>query len=182
MYGLINNAMRNMIVESYGEPTWDEIHRESGVIGDPYLAVRSYDDSVTYDFVGAAAKVLDTPAETCLELFGEYWILKAAPENFSALLDATGADVLEFFENLNELHDRITTTFVDYLPPTFIVKKKTNSVAHVDYISTREGLTPFVVGIIRGVSERFSTPISIRNQKSVPVESGEHTVFELEVG
>ena len=58
MYGLINNAMRSMIREKFGDEQWDRIQEASGVPEDSFLTMRSYDDAVTYDLVGAAAEVL----------------------------------------------------------------------------------------------------------------------------
>ncbi len=81
MYGLINNAMRGMIRENFGDEQWDKIQEVSGVPADSFLTMRSYDDSVTYNLVGAAAEVLGEPVETCLQLFGEYWVLETASKS-----------------------------------------------------------------------------------------------------
>lgn len=181
MYGLINSALRNMIREEHGEEIWQRINEKSDV-QNPFLTLRSYEDDETYRLVGATAEVLDTTGEACLEVFGKYWLLKGAPEHFSSLLDATGSNVIDFFQNLDALHDRISTTFVDYRPPTFKVDRISETSIQLHYISGRVGLTPFVTGIIHGVSERFATPVTITEQHSQEVKDGEHTVFHLTIG
>ena len=78
--------------------------------------------------------------------------------------------------------DRITGTFVDYVPPEFRVESLGENRHLIHYISKREGLTPFVVGLLNGLSLRFETELEIVSQETLPVESGEHTVFEVVVG
>jgi len=41
------------------------------------------------------------------------------------------------------------------------VKINTANSAVIRYVSSREGLTPFVIGIIAGIGERFDTAIHI---------------------
>ena len=61
MYGLINNALKGMIEERFGEDQWQQVLTESGVPEDSFLTMRSYDDEITYSLAGAASKVLDAP-------------------------------------------------------------------------------------------------------------------------
>ena len=149
----------------------------SGVPPDCFLTMRSYDDSIVYDLVAATSRVLAAPAEKCLELFGRYWLLNSAPRSYSNLLEVTGQDLLEFLENLDALHDRITSTFTDFKPPTFRLERHSENKAKLHYISTRQGLTPFVEGLLYGTAERFSVSLDIVDTESLPVGKGEHTVF-----
>lgn len=181
MYGLIHKELRSMILDNYGEDTWGRVLKESGVPEDSFLTMRAYDDSVAYDLVGACSKVLALPAEACLEAFGRYWLLCSAPRTYESLLDVTGQAVFEFLENLDALHDRITTTFIDYRPPTFRVERQNENRAQVHYISTRQGLSPFVAGLLAGIGERFGVGLEILDTEKVPVDTGEHTVFTIAV-
>lgn len=182
MYGLINSALRSMIREKFGDEQWEQVLAKSGVPGDSFLTMRSYDDAITYQLAGAASKVLDAPVETCLELFGEYWVLETASKNYGELMDAAGNDLVEFLRNMNALHDRITGTFVNYVPPEFQVEQLEDGRHRIHYISKRQGLTPFVVGLLKGLAIRFSTDLVIVQQDSQDVEAGEHTVFEVTTG
>ena len=51
----------------------------------------------------------------------------------------------------------------------------------IHYISTRQGLTPFVVGLLKGLAKRFESELTIHSQTAIPVTSGEKTVFEVTV-
>ncbi|MEH6635513.1 MAG: heme NO-binding domain-containing protein [Halioglobus sp.] len=180
MYGLINNSLKDMIQKKFGEEKWQEVLKTSGVPEGSFLTMRSYDDALTYSLAGAASEVLGAPVDACLEMFGEYWVLETATKSYGVLLDAAGTDMLEFLSNMNALHDRITSTFLDYVPPEFYVEK--NDSGHkIHYVSKREGLTPFVVGLLKGLAIRFECTLNILDQSEVDVEQGAHTIFHVEV-
>lgn len=181
MYGLINSSLQNMIRKNFGDGTWDKIISESGVPLDSFLSMRSYDDEITYKLVGATSTVLNTPASECLRLFGHHWVLEVAGKSYGPLLDAAGNDMVEFLRNMNALHDRISGTFVEFVPPQFKVEEVTDGHYNIHYLSTREGLSPFVYGLLEGLAIRFNSELTILKQTDVPVENGEHTVFEVMV-
>lgn len=186
MYGLINNSLKSMILEQFGEEQWQQVLSASGVPEDSFLTMRSYDDQVTYALAGAASDVLGAPVEACLEMFGEYWVLETAAKSYGPLLDAAGRDMIEFLGNMNALHDRITSTFLNYVPPEFFVESEGEGEGggnryKIHYVSQREGLTPFVVGLLKGLAKRFSNNITILSQTEMPVEQGAHTTFTVEI-
>jgi guanylate cyclase soluble subunit beta len=181
MYGLINGTLKDLINEKYGDETWNRIVSVSNVANDSFLSMNIYDDATTYDLVNAGSKVLGMPPEALLEMFGEYWIAETGAKYFGTLMQATGNHLIEFLDNLNVLHDRITDAFVDYVPPDFRVETLTAGHYRIHYVSKREGLTPFVVGLLNGLATRFDQKMEIISQKAVPVTSGEHTVFEVTV-
>ena len=180
MYGLINNSLKDMIREKFGEEKWQEVLKISGVPEDSFLTMRSYDDALTYSLAGAASDVLGAPVDTCLEMFGEYWVLETATKSYGILLDAAGGDMMEFLGNMNALHDRITSTFLNYVPPEFYVEEKDGG-HQIHYLSKRKGLTPFVVGLLKGLAIRFEHTLKILDQWDVDVEQGTHTIFQVEL-
>jgi len=181
VYGLINSSLQRMIREKFGEEQWIRVFSASGVPEDSFLSMRSYDDAITYDLVTAASAVLGAPVEACLEMFGEWWVLQTAARSYGPLMDAAGQDLVQFLSNMNALHDRITGTFVNYVPPEFRVETVEGGRHRIHYISKRQGLTPFVVGLLKGLATRFDSDLEIHSQTAVPVTSGEHTVFEVTV-
>ena len=87
--------------------------------------------------------------------------------------------MLEFLGNLNALHDRISTTFLDYQPPEFRVSQFENNRMDVEYISHREGLNSFVAGLLIALSNRFGEPMTIQEVEDLSVSDGTHTRFKL---
>ena len=181
MYGLINSALQNMIREKFGDEQWNKVLARSGVPEDSFLTMRSYDDALTYQLAGAASEVLGAPVETCLEMFGEYWVLETASKSYATLMDASGDTMVEFLGNMNSLHDRITGTFLNYVPPEFRVEELEPPRYRIHYISERKGLTPFVDGLLKGLAIRFGSQLEIHSREDVEAGEGTHTVYEVSV-
>ncbi|NQX88373.1 MAG: heme NO-binding domain-containing protein [Halioglobus sp.] len=180
MYGLINSSLKSMIIQNYGEESWRQVLISSGVPEDSFLAMRSYDDSVTYALIEAASDFLQTPVDKCLEMFGEFWVLETAAKSYEELLSTTGRTMVEFLQNMNQLHDRITSTLLDYVPPEFSVEEKG---AHylIHYRSQRQGLIAFVVGLLNGLAIRFNCQINIVSIKEEQLGQGTHAIFETRI-
>ncbi len=184
MYGLINSAMQDMIVDKFGADQWAAIHAHSKVPEDAFLSMRSYDDALTYQLVASASEVLEAPVDTCLEMFGLYWVEEIATKSFAPLMETTGTHTIDFLNNLNALHDRISSTFTDYVPPEFQVEDTGEGSCHfrVHYYSKRDGLTAFVVGLLQGLADHFGDRLEIIGVDIQPQDpSGTHSIFELKV-
>jgi guanylate cyclase soluble subunit beta len=180
MYGLINKALKTMIIDGHGTQVWDRILQQSAVSEDSFTTMEQYNDDVTYALVGATSEVLESPAAVCLELFGHYWATVTAPNAYEMLFQSTGENLFEFLDNVNSLHDRITSTFIDYVPPHFIVTKDKNKMELV-YESQREGLTPFLIGIIKGLADRFEVEVAFQSIEARAVHKGETSVITMHI-
>jgi len=183
VYGLINSALQDMIVTHFGEDQWRAIHRHSQVPEDSFLTMRRYDDRITYRLAEAASELLEAPMDTCMDLFGRHWVSAIATKNFAALMDATGSDTVSFLRNVNALHDRIHSTFVDYLPPEFRLEaiEGFDDRYRVHYHSERKGLTAFVTGLLHGLAEHFGDSIAIHGVTIDDSGEGTHSIFEITV-
>ena len=158
MYGMVNKAVRGLVLEQFGEDAWKAIYGKADA-PENFDAFHQYDDAVTYGLVGAAAEVLELPANTILYAFGEYWVLKVAAKSYADLLDTTGTDFLSFVKGLDQMHSRIKVTFPNYRPPSFRVKVLADDKFQLDYYSDREGLLPFVDGLMHGLATHFEQKI-----------------------
>jgi hypothetical protein len=160
MYGLVNEAVRGMVLEQFGQAAWDDI-RAQAKAPESFDAFEQYDDAITYGLVDAAAAILELPAEKILHTFGEYWVLRIAVEQFPEIMSNTGSDFLPFVKGLDHLHSRIRVTFPDYTPPSFRVTVLADDRFQLDYYSEREGLLPFVEGLLHGLAIHFKLTIQI---------------------
>jgi hypothetical protein len=162
MYGMVNEAVRGLVIENFGEDTWTQIHSKAGT-PKLFVPMESYDDAITYNLVGAATEVLGLEAEVILKTFGVYWVESVATKHYADMMNQTGVSFYEFLNNLDSMHQRMKSTFPDYQPPSFRVLKKGPQLLQVDYYSKREGLLPFVEGLISGLSKHFDQPIEIKH-------------------
>ncbi|MEY3022465.1 MAG: hypothetical protein RIS86_1663 [Planctomycetota bacterium] len=155
MYGLINKAVEGLVRSKFGDETWDRIRTRAGLPDEPFVSMEQYPDKTTYDLVGAASAELGAPAEAILEEFGRYWVLYTAQVGYGELMKSAGRSLPEFLRNLDQLHTRVRLSFPDLKPPSFAVSAETESSLDLRYYSDRPGLAPLVVGLVKGLGERF---------------------------
>lgn len=161
MYGLINLAVHDLVTSQFGEAAWAEICAKAGV-GDPsFITMVKYPDDLTYRLVGAASETLGVPADVVLERFGEFWTVYSAQAGFGHLLDFAGDNLVEFIQNLDTMHTRIALTFPQLEPPSFWCTEVTPQGLRLHYRSSRAGLAPLVIGMVKGLGKRFGTPVTV---------------------
>ncbi len=165
MYGLVNKAVEGLIRSKFGDETWGKIRADAGVPDEPFMSMESYDDSVTYNLVGSACKVLNLPAEAVLEEFGKYWVLYTAEAGFGGLMQSAGGSFPLFIRNLDALHTRVKLSFPNLQPPSFQVADEGERSLVLHYHSHRQGLAPFVIGLLKGLASRFQVDAEIAYER-----------------
>jgi hypothetical protein len=160
VYGMINEAMRRHVEETAGADAWGRIAVRADAPRS-FASLHYYDDAVTYALVGAASTELGAPAEDLLRSFGHYWSLRVGPENYADILGATGTDVVSVLTHLDEMHARLQVLYPELRPPSFTVVDDGSDSFEVHYTSEREGLAPFVVGLLEGLGDLYGTPAKV---------------------
>jgi hypothetical protein len=177
MFGIVNKAVRQMVIERHGEDVWRRIRDVGGVSFDHFEVLDSYPDEVTLNLVSAACEVLGVDRTALLKLFGEYWIQFVWDSEYRHLIHATGRSFPDFVANLDQLHVRLVATFRAYAPPSFRLVAREESQITLHYSSQREGWLPFVGGILEGVGRRFGLRVSV---EFLPRPQGaDHDVLRL---
>jgi len=163
MYGLVNRAVEDLVRERFGPEAWERIKHRAGLDIDLFISMDAYPDDVTYRLVGAASEELGVPAAQLLEAFGEYWILYTAEQGYGELLRMGGSSLLEFLQNLHDLHSHVALSFPHLQPPSFWLSDVSEGNARLHYQSSRAGLAPMVVGLWKGLGRRFATPVVVEH-------------------
>lgn len=161
MYGMVNKAIEQMVCAKHGEEVWEAIKVKAQVDVEAFISNEPYDDDVTYRLVAAASSVLGLPAETVLKAFGRYWVLETAQKSYGALMRSSGKNLAEFLVNLDHMHTRVKLMFPKLIPPRIECHAITSSSLQLRYFSHRPGLAPFVIGLVEGLGEMFSTPAEV---------------------
>jgi hypothetical protein len=161
MYGLVNQSFYSMIIDNYGLESWNEIKKFSGVDIEIFISNHPYEDNLTYELIGAATEVLKKEVNHLLEEFGEYWILNTGAKKYGELMKAGGEHFSSFINNLPRFHDRIILIYPEMKPPEFKVSTSNNVDFILDYYSERQGLTYFVIGLLKGIAIMFSQKIEV---------------------
>jgi hypothetical protein len=116
------------------------------------------------------------PADSILNQFGRWWVLKTAKHGYGQLLAAGGRDLGEFLQNLPNFHTRISMVFTALQQPEFRCTELAPRQVRLHYISQRRGLSAFVIGLLEGLGEMFSVVVQIVHEQQA--ESGaDHDVF-----
>lgn len=161
MYGIVNKAIQDLIIDNFGEDKWETIKEKSGVDIDFFLSNEPYDDDITYKLAGAAAEVLDISVGEVLNAFGEWWVLKTGKEKYGGLMEAGGNNLKEFLVNLPLFHNRIMLMYPKLTPPEFKVSNLEENSIHIHYHSKRLGLQEFVRGLLAGLSKMYNVDSKI---------------------
>ncbi len=175
---MVNKAVEDMVVMHHGEAMWERIKAKAGVDVEVFMSNEGYPDEITYNLVAAASDVLHRPVEQILHSFGEHWVLHTAQEGYGGLMKAAGKTLPEFLQNLPNFHARVSMIFPKLQPPRFQCSDLTDRSLKLHYFSTRQGLAPFVVGLMSGLGKMFDTPVTVR-LVAARAAGADHDVFEV---
>lgn len=166
MYGMVNRALEEMIIERFGSSAWQRVKEQSAVDVEVFISNNGYPDEMTYKLVGAASQILEMPTDEILKAFGRHWVLQTARDGYGELLSAGGRDLPEFLRNLPAFHARVSLIFPHLRPPRFSCFDVTDDSLGLRYYSDRPGLAPFVLGLLNGLGEVFNTPVRVCQESS----------------
>jgi hypothetical protein len=178
MYGIVNQAIEDLVKANFGDVKWDKVKERSGVDLDFFISNEPYDDEITFKLAIAASEELYIPIEDVLHAFGEWWVLKTGKEKYGGLMEAGGNDLKEFLINLPVFHNRIMLIYPKLTPPEFKVSNLENNSIHVHYFSKRKGLEEFVKGLLSGLGKMYNTPVIV-DQIESRRNGADHDVFKV---
>lgn len=178
MYGIVNQAIEDLVKSSFGEDQWEKVKERSGVDMDFFISNEPYDDDITFKLAVAVSEEMDISLDQVLQAFGEWWVLKTGKEKYGGLMEAGGNNLKEFLINLPIFHNRIMLIYPKLTPPEFKVSNLEDNSIHLHYFSKREGLQEFVRGLIAGLGKMYNTPVEIALIES-RMAGDNHEVFKV---
>ena len=179
MYGMINIALEQLIVEERGQEYWEMVKRKAGFEDLIFTYMESYDDDVTDKLVSVASAELDIEADKLLEDFGAYWVLKTVQKSYANFFKMGGTNVREFMHNLDHIHKRFSVSFRDIKAPQFKVTDEDAKGMTIAYISERNNYLPLTLGLIKGLYEHFNQKGSVSVIGSKEIDAEKAYIIEL---
>ncbi|GCB79640.1 hypothetical protein scyTo_0016016 [Scyliorhinus torazame] len=179
MYGFINTCLKSLVIEKFGEETWEAL-RSQAEVQETFMTFNVYDDAITLRLVQAASQMLNLPAEAVLKLFGGYFFTFCKASGYDRMLRTLGGSLMEFIENLDALHSYLALSYQEMKAPSFRVEKREDGEMWLHYYSDRRGLCHIVPGIIEAVAKDFfdtEVEMEILNHSEESTEMMEHVVF-----
>ncbi|XP_036393528.1 guanylate cyclase soluble subunit beta-2-like [Megalops cyprinoides] len=180
-YGFINTCLKSLVIDKFGEETWDKLRNEASV-QDTFMTFEVYKDDITMRLVAEACKLLDVEPDVVLRQFGEYFFEFCKRSGYDHMLRTLGGNLFEFIENLDALHSYLSLSYKEMNAPSFRVEKNSDGTMLLHYYSDRKGLCHIVPGIIGAVAKDFfksEIRMEIVNQMEEGERTGkrEHVVF-----
>ena len=158
MKGVIFNLAEEVVVGAYGEDTWDALLDATGLNGS-YTSLGSYPDEDLFALVGAAASLLQVPADAVVRMIGEGAMPLLAdryPDFFTP-----HQETRSFLLTLNEIiHSEVRKLYPGADVPEFQFDDRDPERLLIEYHSARR-LCSLAEGFIVGAARHFGETASI---------------------
>ncbi|XP_073439441.1 guanylate cyclase soluble subunit beta-2-like [Dendrobates tinctorius] len=183
MYGFINTCLKSLVIEQFGEDTWQKL-KSLAEVQDTFMTYEVYDDVITLRMVKEACRMLNVSEEEVLKLFGAYFFSFCKQSGYDRMLRTLGGNLTEFIENLDALHSYLTLSYKEMNAPSFRVEKMSDGTMLLHYYSDRRGLCHIVPGIIESVAKDFfNSEVTMRiiyqTEERERTGKREHVIFEV---
>uniref|UniRef100_A0A3Q3EY32 guanylate cyclase n=1 Tax=Labrus bergylta TaxID=56723 RepID=A0A3Q3EY32_9LABR len=109
-YGFINSCLQSLVMEKFGQDTWDKLSSLPGV-QDTFMTYTVYDDVLTVSLVKEACTLLDVSADVFLKLFGGHFFLFCKKAGYDTMMRTLGGNLVEFIGNLDALHSYLALSY-----------------------------------------------------------------------
>lgn len=179
MYGMVHQALEDMVVEHAGRDAWNDICEQAGSSTATFPSLSSFPDELTVGLVVASADRLGRPVDQMLVEFGRRWVGFALTTAYGPLLRESGDDVLATLRSLDGLHARVAVALPELRPPSFNVVGEAPTVT-VEYYSPRDGLADFVVGLLHGLGDMHGVDVEVVHTLAKG-EAADHDEFTVSV-
>ncbi len=171
---MIHQAARDMALAHMSQEAWEALLARNAISSQHFIGVDYYADAETMALVRLISDELGLPINEALYQFGRYWIAFAGASAYGRVLSMAGDDLEAFVENLDRMHASIKSNMPKAQMPSFQVIDSQPGLLTVLYKSDRDGLAPFVQGILGAVAERFGETVTISYH-----ETADGVAFEL---
>lgn len=162
MYGMVNQAVKEMVLTNMGDSTWNEICKSLDIPTDDFKLFDQFDDSVTLGIVQNICRLTNSSPEDILENFGIFWIEYARKSDYEVILNAFATSPFDLINSLNALHERLELSFTNLNAPSFEIVSQEDKTMTVNYYSNRDlPLKYFVKGLFMGIFKMFDSACHI---------------------
>jgi hypothetical protein len=152
---MIHKAARAYAADRFGPDFWLAFADRLGLGDADFILSESYADELTFRLIGGLAEAADAPLDAFLREFGRYWVSFAGSGAYANLMAMGGTALPGFIRNLNRMHAGLAVAMPGARMPRFEVVQETADGFSVAYASSRQGLEPFVLGLMEGLCAWF---------------------------
>jgi guanylate cyclase soluble subunit beta len=163
MYGMVNQAIKSMVLENFGPSMWESVCQKASLQTRDFTPFEQYDDNITGNIVVTISELTNIKAEDLLEAFGIYWVEYAKRSEYNSILVSFATSPIALIESLDSLHSRLQLLFSELSAPSFWVEHSAPNEIIVHYSTIRKDmpLEFFVVGLLKGVFKMFNQTCTV---------------------
>lgn len=159
MKGIVFNLLEQVVVDEYGDETWDTLLDAAGVEG-AYTAVGNYPTEELGRLVKAAAEALGQPADDIVRWFGRE-ALPLLAQRYPTFFEGHPSTRAFLLTLNNVIHPEVRKLFPGSYAPEFeFDTSRGDDVLRLGYISHRN-LCSFGEGLIEGAASHFGERVEI---------------------
>ncbi len=159
MYGMIHQAAERMAVEKFGTTRWQAIRDQAGLTSDCFIGFEYYPDRESMSLIRTIAQAAELSEEEVLFQLGHHWVAYAASSAYGRAISMAGTDLYGFFCQLDRMHAAVKSNLPRADLPSFVVESGGSDRFDLHYRSSREGLQPFVHGLIHAIAASFGEEV-----------------------
>lgn len=179
MKGIVFNIFSDLVTDSFGLDTWDELIERTNPASDAiYTSADVYDDGELVAYVTELSAITGTAAPDLIRAFGVYTMhrFKTIHPEFME-----GHSARSFLESVHDvIHVEVKKLHPDTILPSFEYIDGGENKLTMIYSSPRK-LCHFAEGLIQGTAELFDEPIEM-NQSQCMHEGADTCHLELRFG
>ena len=158
MKGIVFNLLEQLVVEEYGDETWEAL-LDSAELDGVYTSLGSYDDADLFKLVGAASQALDTPPDDIVRWFGRN-AMPLFAQRYQQLF-AEHQESRSFVLALNDIiHPEVRKLYPGAVVPEFGFPASEDGKLVMEYSSPRK-LCAFAEGLLLGAGDHFGESVAI---------------------
>ncbi|MCB0933541.1 MAG: heme NO-binding domain-containing protein [Mycobacterium sp.] len=162
MKGVIFNLLEDVVTNTYGDRTWDELLEQADLDG-VYTSLGSYDDAELMDLVAKAGSALSMSDDDVLRWFGRQAIPEMV-ERWPAFF-AAHQSTLPFLLTLNSvIHPEVRKLYAGAYCPHFDFTSPPDGSLLMGYRSPRK-LCGLAHGFILGAGDHYGETLTVEHLK-----------------
>lgn len=178
MYGMINKALQEMVINSYGACTWEAVKKKAQIDIDTFFNGEMYDDAITHRLVDALSVIVSIGAAQVYYNIGEWYVVQTIGKKYAGMVLAGGKTLKDFFVNLPALYASIKRLYFPNTSSAISISDVQENSALICY----HGPLPEFEEIVRGGLSGFC--ILFKAQPKVTIienksEGNTHIIYKV---
>jgi hypothetical protein len=160
MKGVIAIALKEMVVNNFGDDKWREILNGAGIEKEPViLPFTDVDDGIVMNILQSTCRALNLTVSQAGDAFGNYWVNTYASKHYSGYFTSSKS-AREFLLNMDKVHTAMTNNMKGAKPPRFMYDWENDKTLNMKYISER-GLIDILIGLVKGVATYYKENLDV---------------------